>query len=263
MIKLIFFIREVLSGPKESDGPSQWFNKYGELQAKGSYKGGKQHGPWEVYHETGHLAFKGTFKNGERDGPWELYYEDGRVKIKGNSREGRPDGQFERYYDNGQLWERLTYKDGEPEGPFEKFYESGRSAKGATRTANRTALGTTTGSKLKRRGLQDGRETSVGVLRGAPLNGQASDSFPQARDFCSSSRRLFRTPSHSSASGGGGLPLGSLGQAADSSAFSWMKGRWSLGTSRSSTMAPTMQAGTQMAQSMHSSGLITRKLGPS
>ena len=35
MIKLIFFIRELLSRPKHPDGPAEWFNKNGELQAKG------------------------------------------------------------------------------------------------------------------------------------------------------------------------------------------------------------------------------------
>src|SRR5690606_18075695 len=49
----------------------------------------------------------------------------------------------------------------------------------------------------------------------------------------------------------------------DNSALSAIKRIWSWGTSSSAKMALAGHSGTQTAQSMHSSGSITKKLGPS
>jgi hypothetical protein len=68
---------------------------------------------------------------------------------------------------------------------------------------------------------------------------------------------------HSSASGSGSLRLVMLGHFLASSAFSAMKCCWSAGTSSSGRMALTGHSGMHTAQSMHSSGSMARKLGPS
>ena len=68
---------------------------------------------------------------------------------------------------------------------------------------------------------------------------------------------------HSSASGSAALRLVMLGQSFASSALSWMMCCWSPGTSSSGTIALTGHSGMQTAQSMHSSGSMVRKFGPS
>src|SRR5690606_2607120 len=68
---------------------------------------------------------------------------------------------------------------------------------------------------------------------------------------------------HSSASGSGALRLVMLGQFLARSALSWMYTCWSAGTSSSGTMALTGHSGMHTAQSMHSSGSMVRKFGPS
>jgi hypothetical protein len=59
------------------------------------------------------------------------------------------------------------------------------------------------------------------------------------------------------------LRLVMLGHLRDRSALILMKASWSLGTSSSGRMALTGHSGMQTAQSMHSSGSMTRKFGPS
>src|SRR5579862_9699970 len=48
-----------------------------------------------------------------------------------------------------------------------------------------------------------------------------------------------------------------------SSALSCLKGSWPAGSSSSEKMASTGHSGSHKVQSMHSSGSMTRKLGPS
>src|SRR4030095_4811523 len=67
----------------------------------------------------------------------------------------------------------------------------------------------------------------------------------------------------SSASGGGALRRVIAGQPLASSALSLIMCCWVPGTSSSGTIALTGHSGMQTAQSMHSSGSIVRKLGPS
>src|SRR3990167_6178852 len=67
----------------------------------------------------------------------------------------------------------------------------------------------------------------------------------------------------SSASGNGALRLVMLGQPLARSALSLMKASWSLGTSSSGRIALTGHSGMHTAQSMHSSGSMVRKFGPS
>src|SRR5690606_16041560 len=74
---------------------------------------------------------------------------------------------------------------------------------------------------------------------------------------------LSATPFQSSASGNGSLERLIIPNCGESSAFSSIKGTWSFGTSSSAKMAFAGHSGTQTAQSMHSSGSMTRKLGPS
>src|SRR5690606_31362709 len=64
------------------------------------------------------------------------------------------------------------------------------------------------------------------------------------------------------------LPICSLrtvitGQALDSSALSATNGSWPAGTSSSGKIALAGHSGSHRVQSMHSSGSITRKFGPS
>src|SRR5688572_7009957 len=53
------------------------------------------------------------------------------------------------------------------------------------------------------------------------------------------------------------------GQDRDSSAFNARKASWPFGTSSSEKMASTGHSGSHSVQSMHSSGSMTRKFGPS
>src|SRR6185436_11817845 len=71
------------------------------------------------------------------------------------------------------------------------------------------------------------------------------------------------TSFQSSASGGAGLRSMMGFQSLDNSAFSALNGCWSSGTSSSAKIASTGHSATQSVQSMHSSGSMTRKLGPS
>src|SRR5262249_13140352 len=67
----------------------------------------------------------------------------------------------------------------------------------------------------------------------------------------------------SSASGSAALRLVMLGHPFANSALSLIMCCWSPGTSSSGTMAFTGHSGMHTAQSMHSSGSIVRKFGPS
>ena len=71
------------------------------------------------------------------------------------------------------------------------------------------------------------------------------------------------TPFHSSASGGAGLRSMIGFQIFASSALSAVNCFWSAGTSSSAKIASTGHSATHSVQSMHSSGSITRKFGPS
>src|SRR5699024_8014 len=74
---------------------------------------------------------------------------------------------------------------------------------------------------------------------------------------------LSGLPFHSSASGKGSLDRLIMPNTGDSSAFKSMKWSWSSGTSSSAKIALAGHSGMHTAQSMHSSGSITKKLGPS
>src|SRR5690348_11947665 len=81
--------------------------------------------------------------------------------------------------------------------------------------------------------------------------------------YFSSSGSLFGLPSHSLASGGGSLRSVSTGQLLASSAFNAMYCSWPAGTSSSGKIALAGHSGSHNVQSMHSSGSIARKFGPS
>ena len=74
--------------------------------------------------------------------------------------------------------------------------------------------------------------------------------------------RLLGTPCHLSASAGRGRWRVIDGHFFESSAFNALNSSWPAGTSSSWKIAYSGHSGTQTAQSMHSSGSITRKLGP-
>jgi len=74
---------------------------------------------------------------------------------------------------------------------------------------------------------------------------------------------LSSLPFHCSASGKGSLDLEMLSNTGESSALSATNFNWSAGTSSSAKIAFAGHSGIHTAQSMHSSGSITRKLGPS
>src|SRR6185436_11482633 len=79
----------------------------------------------------------------------------------------------------------------------------------------------------------------------------------------SSSFFFSATPSHCLASGGAAFFSVITGHFLDSSAFSFLNSSWPAGTSSSEKIASTGHSGSHSVQSMHSSGSITRKLGPS
>ena len=78
----------------------------------------------------------------------------------------------------------------------------------------------------------------------------------------SSRSRLPGLPSHSLASAGAAIFSASTGHFLASSAFRALKDSWPAGSSSSEKMASTGHSGSHRVQSMHSSGSITRKFGP-
>src|SRR6266566_629705 len=92
----------------------------------------------------------------------------------------------------------------------------------------------------------------------------AGDFFPnEPRAYRSSSLTLSLTPSHCLASAGASFFSLITGHFLASSAFSFANSSWPVGISSSEKMASTGHSGSHRVQSMHSSGSITRKLGPS
>ncbi len=86
------------------------------------------------------------------------------------------------------------------------------------------------------------------------------------RPRCDQRSRYFSlsgTPFHSSASGNPSFFSVMFGHTWASSAFSSRYADWSAGSSSSEKIASTGHSGSHRAQSIHSSGCITRKFGPS
>ena len=78
-------------------------------------------GPYELYYNDGQLEEKGTYKGGERDGAYESYHQNGQLRIKTAYKGGERDGQYQAYNETGRLTEEMMYKEGVADGPFERF----------------------------------------------------------------------------------------------------------------------------------------------
>src|SRR5690606_5271058 len=101
------------------------------------------------------------------------------------------------------------------------------------------------------------------VTRSAPSAPLHPEEKPPGTDQRSSWSSLSFTAAHSSASGSASLRSTIGFHSLASSALSSMKCCWSAGTSSSAKIASAGHSATHNVQSMHSSGSMTRKLGPS
>src|SRR5689334_23462948 len=90
-----------------------------------------------------------------------------------------------------------------------------------------------------------------------------STSRPGSNPQVSSSFRFSATPSHCLASAGAAFFSVITGHFLARSALIFLNSSWPAGTSSSEKMASTGHSGSHSVQSMHSSGSMTRKFGPS
>ena len=96
-----------------------------------------------------------------------------------------------------------------------------------------------------------------------PRTGPAQEGKLVRSSYRSRRSNLLGFPAHSLWSWGGSFFSVMLGHCSASSAFNSINLIWSSGTSSSENIASTGHSGSQRAQSIHSSGWITRKFGPS
>ena len=82
-------------------------------------------------------------------------------------------------------------------------------------------------------------------------------------NYSTNNSRLAGAPFIASASGSGSLRAEITGQTCARRAFNAMYSCWSAGTSSSAKIASAGHSATHNVQSIHSSGLIAQKLGPS
>jgi antitoxin component YwqK of YwqJK toxin-antitoxin module/Flp pilus assembly protein TadD len=98
----------------------------GNLRVEGDYINGKKEGVWTYYDVYGNLKSKNTFREDRQDGPYTEYYDNGMVNIEMTYKEGQADGYYKSYFKNGKLRSEGWYRDGEQEGDWYFYSANGR-----------------------------------------------------------------------------------------------------------------------------------------
>lgn len=120
----------VITGQGELDdqgttsGNWQYFNKQGQLIAKGKFIDGKREGNWEWYYNTGNLKETGQYSKGLSEGIFETYHKNGNKKNRINFSRGEVDGAYVSHSETGALQESRQYVGGVMNGMRRFFYEA-------------------------------------------------------------------------------------------------------------------------------------------
>ncbi|RDK88667.1 hypothetical protein [Marinirhabdus gelatinilytica] len=111
---------KIIEGLYDVDGGKSglwtYYNDYGVLASKITYKQNTLDGPYTTYHENGQIEVESSYKNDKLDGYYAAYYPSGQLQAQGWYVDGLEQGEWGYYYPNGELSLRPYYHNGKNHG---------------------------------------------------------------------------------------------------------------------------------------------------
>lgn len=111
---------------KQKDGVWLFYDGYGHVISRDSFKNGLKQGICKAFYQDGKILEYSEYNNGKRNGKWIVYYPDSVPRYSVNVVNDVLEGMAVYYYPNGMTYEIGKYKSGMRDGEWKMFDDAGK-----------------------------------------------------------------------------------------------------------------------------------------